>query len=314
MIARVSCISSENSFRAEGFDIKTGSPISINFSPSDYGYSMPEVGCMVVCEGSKTTVKTALGILGNPDPGQDGGIANGDKLSVPGNLLSMNPGDSYLGKRGRIYLSDDVFIYSNSYRAKLMLSDDGVFDAKGYNWGIRTEDGLVGVYTSSQNKYSFGNSLTMSRYGVDTGETKLLFSSDGSADLMVRDGSETPCRATFGSTGDISLFSGGKDPGAPAMLTLRGDGSEAVLKSTTIKVQGIDISIVGKTTIAGALSVSGGLVVTGGAIGGPGGINVGGKITCTFPPEGTGAMANGATYTKLPIYVAGVKYYLVMVQ
>src|SRR3972149_9066156 len=63
-----------NRFRANGIDLETSSKMdNIHLSPHKNGFTMPEIGSIVLCDRTKISERNIITTLWNPDNGRASG-------------------------------------------------------------------------------------------------------------------------------------------------------------------------------------------------------------------------------------------------
>jgi hypothetical protein len=99
------------------------------------------------------------------------------KLFHPNTCSFLNDEDLYIGKNARIIFTNDLFLSSNNYRAKIYLDDFlGETQIQSYNFKFFTEDQSVEIFTSSSQDDKFGDNLTININKVDENFNKTTIS------------------------------------------------------------------------------------------------------------------------------------------
>jgi hypothetical protein len=99
------------------------------------------------------------------------------RLFHPNTCWFLNDEDLYIGKNARITFTNDLFLSSNNYRAKIYLDDFlGETQIQSYNFRFFTEDQSVEIFTSSSQDDKFGNNLTININKIDDNFNKTTIS------------------------------------------------------------------------------------------------------------------------------------------
>jgi hypothetical protein len=99
------------------------------------------------------------------------------RLFHPNTCWFLNDDDLYIGKNARITFTNDLFLSSNNYRAKMYLDDFfGEVQIQSYNFRFFTEDQSVEIFTSSSNYDKFGDNLTININKIDENFNKTTIS------------------------------------------------------------------------------------------------------------------------------------------
>jgi hypothetical protein len=99
------------------------------------------------------------------------------RLLHPNTCWFLSDEDLYIGKNARITFTNDLFLSSNNYRAKIYLDDFlGETQIQSYNFRFFTEDQSVEIFTSSSQDDKFGDNLTININKIDDNFNKTTIS------------------------------------------------------------------------------------------------------------------------------------------
>jgi hypothetical protein len=99
------------------------------------------------------------------------------RLFHPNTCSFLSDDDLYIGKNARITFTNDLFLSSNNYRAKIYLDDFlGETQIQSYNFRFFTEDQSVEIFTLSSQEDKFGDNLTININKVDENFNKTTIS------------------------------------------------------------------------------------------------------------------------------------------
>jgi hypothetical protein len=133
------------------------------------------------------------------------------RLFHPNTCNFLNDDDLYIGKNARILFTNDLFLSSNNYRAKIYLDDFlGETQIQSYNFRFFTEDQSVEIFTSSSQEDKFGDNLTININKIDENFNKTTISKlsfDNFGNIMIQSNLDTNPKSIFFNKDNLEIKS-----------------------------------------------------------------------------------------------------------